>query len=503
MFDQRTQLRERLRPVVRTLRGVRFWWITAAVTLLATVAAGSMIGPVRDGRIELQAVVVAVLVVVAVGVALAGVVAAMSFRNQRDIATRLERRFPTLQQRLLTAIELSQSSTGQPLGYLQRRVIDEAHSHSKTHRWTEVVPPGQVMISRMAGLVALAAMVGTLAFLITDTPIGGSTALSVAASVENPGLILVEPGNTEVERGTSLIVTARFDSEAELRPPVELICIAEDGSERRYTMRQTLEDPIVSAFVPSIDASMRYQVVSPTLQSEIYQADVFDFPSLVRADAELEFPEYTSMPKKRIEDTLRVSMVEGTKLAWELNLNKPVAEVTLVSDTKEQIALVAQADNPLLYRAEFQMNESRRWRLELVDDAGRQNKFPPELIARVFANEPPAVKMLAGGDAEASPLEEFPIAVSVKDDFEVVRFGVSYGFPGEASQEIILGESVPKGQTRRGDHLIDFESLNAKADQLLTYFLWAEDKDRDGKVRRNQGDLHFIEIRPFEEIYRE
>jgi len=503
MFDQRTQLQERLRPVVRTLRGVRFWWITAAVLLLATIATVLIIGPVRDGRLETQSVVIAIVSVVAVGIAMAALVSAVSYRNPRDIATRLERRFPTLQQRLLTAIELMRNTDGQPLGYLQRRVIEEAHAHSKTHRWTEVVPPSQVMVSRMAGLVALAAMVGTLAFLAAGGPIEDPNSLGVASSMGNFAKVQVEPGNTEIERGTSLIVTARFENAADLEAAVELICIAEDGSERRYTMRQTLDDPIVSAFVPSIDASMRYQVVSPTLQSEIYQADVFDFPSLVRADAELEFPQYTSMLKKRIEDTLRVSMVEGTKLSWELNLNKPVGEAMLVSDTKEQIALVAQADNPLRYRAEFQMSESRRWRLELVDDAGRQNKFPPELIARVFANEPPTVKMLVGGDAEASPLEEFPIAVSVKDDFEVVRFGVSYGFPGDASQEIILGESVPKGETRRGDHLFDFEALNAKADQLLTYYLWAEDKDRDGKVRRNQGDLHFIEIRPFEEIFRE
>lgn len=503
MFDQRTQLRERLRPVVRTLRGVRFWWITAAVLVLATITAAMMIGPVREGKAEAQTVVLAVVGTVAVGGALAWLVAAVSYRNERDLAMRLERRFPTLQQRLLTAIDLAQSTQGKPLGFLQTRVIDEAHSHSKTHRWTEVVPAGQVVVSRLACLAAIAAMVGTLAFLVNDQPVGNANSQGSGVSAVIPGTIQVEPGNTEVERGTSMIVTARFQSEAELQSPIELICVAADGSQRRYTMRQTLEDPIVSAFVPSIDSPLRYQVVSPTLQSEFYQADVFDFPALVRADAELEFPQYTSMPNKRIEDTLRVSVVEGTKVSWDLLLNKPVKEATLVGDDNQRIALVMAGEDNLRFRADFVLDQSRRWRLELVDEAGRQNKFPPELVAKVFANEPPSVKMLLGGDAEASPLEEVPIAVSVKDDFEVVRFGVSYGIAGGQTREIVLGESVLKGETRRGDHLIDLESLETKADQLLTYHLWAEDLDRNGQVRRNQGDLHFIEIRPFEEIYRE
>src|SRR5690606_38332419 len=124
---------------------------------------------------------------------------------------------------------------------------------------------------------------------------------------------------------------------------------------RRFPMKQTLDDPILSAFVASVDASLRYQVVSERYQSEIFTAEVFDYPALTRADAELEYPEYTGMQPKRIEDTVRVTAVEGTQLLWELNLNKPVDRAALVDTAGNRIELQVSGEEPTRYLTNFQM----------------------------------------------------------------------------------------------------------------------------------------------------
>jgi hypothetical protein len=477
------------------------------IVLAATVIGWALAVPVGQGRYAGDTVAIVILVTVAIGLVAAAIFAGRSFRNLRRIAKRVEDRFPSLDQRLLTAIELADvESAGGPapsLGYLQSRVIEEANSHSRSHRWADVVSPRQVWLSRSVGVVSLVAMAGTLWVLAFGRP-AGRRPDSVALGMLTPALrISVEPGDTEVERGTGMTVTVRFSRSEDVDDQTELVCISEDGSERRYPMRQTLSDPVVSAFISSVDAPLRYQVVSPRVKTGFYSVDVFDFPSLVRADAELEFPAFTEMPTKRIEDTLRVTMVEGTRLRWELSLNRPVAAATLVDADGGRIELGADAENRTRYRAEFEMARSQSWRLELVDASGRQNKFTTELVARVFANDPPVLKSVAGGDAEVSPLEEFPVVVSVRDDFGLGRFGVSYLFSGGREEDIELGGSVPPGENRRGEYLFDFESLGAKPDQLLTYHFWAEDTDRDGKPRRTRGELQFVEVRPFEEIYRE
>ena len=96
------------------------------------------------------------------------------------------------------------------------------------------------------------------------------------------------------------------------------------------------------------------------------------------------------------------------------------------------------------------------------------------------------------------------------DDFGVVRTGVSYALGGDEPQEIELPTHSHRrpGRVQRQKeqslaHLIEFESLQAKPDQLVSYFVWAEDIGPDGKPRRTMSDMYFAEVRPFEEIFRQ
>ncbi len=226
----------------------------------------------------------------------------------------------------------------------------------------------------------------------------------------------MEPGNTEVERGTSLVITARFTG-GNVPDKADLVCQAADGSERRITMTQNLDDPIVGGFLSSVDQAFQYRVVTPDWESEAFTVDVFEFPAMVRSDANLKYPEYTKLEEKRIEDTVRVSAVEGTEVTWLCFLNKEVVSAELVAKDGTRIPLQADADSPGAMSIKLDLQETQRFKLELLDDAGRKNKYPPELVARVLPNQPPSLKLTVAGDTSVSPLEELPIAAEVRDDF--------------------------------------------------------------------------------------
>src|SRR2546428_6789794 len=66
-----------------------------------------------------------------------------------------------------------------------------------------------------------------------------------------------------------------------------------------------------------------------------------------------------------------------------------------------------------------------------------------------------------------------------------------------------LGQSVPAKEKRNFQRVLRLEDLGLEADQLLSWFLWADDIGPDGALRRTTGDLFFAEVRPFEEIFRE
>jgi hypothetical protein len=51
--------------------------------------------------------------------------------------------------------------------------------------------------------------------------------------------------------------------------------------------------------------------------------------------------------------------------------------------------------------------------------------------------------------------------------------------------------------------VLRLEDLGVEPDSLVSWFVWAEDLDSEGKTRRTSGDMFFAEVRPFEEIFRE
>jgi hypothetical protein len=65
-----------------------------------------------------------------------------------------------------------------------------------------------------------------------------------------------------------------------------------------------------------------------------------------------------------------------------------------------------------------------------------------------------------------------------------------------------LGQSAPANEKRQFEYLIPLEKLGVDVDQVVSYFVWADDYGPDGQVRRTFSDIFFAEVRPFEEIYR-
>ncbi len=359
----------------------------------------------------------------------------------------------------------------------------------------------------MTGGLSLLMLAFVTWLLVLSPPLSQSSASRIPL-LDAPNVV-IEPGDAEVEKGSGLVISARFPSINDLPDSLDLVSMSSDQSsqdesnDQRIAMSQSLDDPILSAYVPTIEKSFRYQVVSRQWQSKLYSVDVFEFPSLVRADAVLDYPDYTQLDTKQIDDTVRVAAVEGTKLSWNLFFNKPLADVTIRNSTNELQELANVIGESSQRQFEVTLLSTTRWTIELSDDKGRKNKYPITLDARMIPNRTPELKVTGGGDLIASPLEELSLAATVKDDFGLVAAGISINCAGGATQEITLKKGIEGNTKQTIEHLIELEQLKAEPDQLLSYHFWADDYSATGEIRRTQGDLFFVEVRPFEEIYRE
>ena len=433
----------------------------------------------------------------------------------QGIARNIEAENPKLHALLLTAIEQKPDSTTHELNYLQDRVIREALAEDRRSEWRKRATR-QLRLARLGGFAALALMSAVLFALYQAAP----PRLAILTMMGRG--VTVTPGDTSIEKGSSLVVLAKFEGGASA-VPAEAVLVVRPANEpeRRVPLTKNLDDPVFGTSLPDIRDEMTYHVEYGREVTADFRVTVFEFPRLERADARVTFPEYTGLPEKTIDDTRRVSAVEGSALDYTFHLNKPVQSAALVEVRNRRgkeadgsstnppplvggYALVADTNRPGVYVSNFKLETSGRYELILVDDAGRTNKLPPLFVLDVLTNRAPDLKFaFPKGDQRVSALEEIAFTAEASDDFGLKGYGFAYNLAGKETTFVELGNSAGPHEKRAFNHLVPLETLGAQPDQLLSYYLWADDFGPDGSPRRTTSDMFFAEVRPFEEIFRE
>src|SRR5437867_13362520 len=415
--------------------------------------------------------------------------------DYRAIARQIEQENPRLHALLLTAVEQQPDPATGALNYLQQRVVREALEHNRRRPWASRVFE-RLFFARCAHALALILFVAVLCGLWIATPASRSPLIALKQGVT------VTPGNVSLERGSGLVVLARF--EGNLPAEASLVLKPLNEPERRLPLAKNLDDPVFGASVPEVKSDLAYRVEFAGRQTRDFNVTVFDYPKMERADAKVTFPKYTGLPEKTIPDTRRVSAVEGSVLEYTFFLNKPVATARLVAKDKTAVDLVADTNQANVYRLQLTLDQSRQYELQLKDDAGRTNKLPPHFAIDALKNRAPGLKLaFPRGDQRVSPLEEMTFQAEASDDFGLKAYGIAYGLAGQETKFVELGQNAGANEKRQFQYLLPLEEIAAQPDRLLAYYVWADDIGPDGALRRTSSDMFFAEVRPFEERFRE
>lgn len=487
-------LQSNLEPVARRERQARLWR-SLAVCWAATALAGFLF---LSTRIEVSR---AFAVSVTAAVFVLGFIAALAFVargriDYRSIARRIEREHPDLHAILITAVEQKPDHETGQLNYLQARVIREAIDEVRKRDLVSQTASSGLKWAHAAHLGALVLALVTFGKLLTLPETASTTAASAGQGVK------VEPGDVAVEKGTPLFVMVRFSGV--VPGSAMLVLTDENGDSRRLPLERTLGDPVFGGSIMEVTAPFQYRVEFPSGRTREFKASVFEYPRLERADADIRYPDYTGLAQKRIEDTRRVTAVEGSHVTVHLQLNKPVRSARLIGKDKSVTPLVTDTNRAIATLRDHKFESSRSAALELVDAEGRTNKVPAQFVFDVLPNKAPELKLTSPrGDQRVSPLEELAFAAEAADDFGLRAVGLTYAMPGKDPATIEIDAKTARHEKRPFGHMVRLEDLRAAPDELVSWFVWAEDIGPDGQLRRTASDMYFAEVRPFDEIFRE
>jgi hypothetical protein len=414
--------------------------------------------------------------------------------NFRSLIAVIARENPEVRHLISAAVEQEPLPDSGEFGFLQLRVIEEALAHPQALLWKKEISR-KTSLSRNAHVLVLFAML--LIFSVGSNLVLPRWIGLPASPFKDE--IVVTPGDTQIERGMGLVISARFGGQPP--PEAELVLVPASGKSQRLPLARHLADPVFGISLMEVTEDGLYHIEYSGRKTRDYRIRVFDFPALTRADAALHYPDYTGLTNKTIPDTRRISAVEGTLLSYTLQLNKPVVRARFVG--KEQSLPLIVQTNAVATLDPIALSKDARYLLELLDADGRTNKTPTEFVIQVLPNRPPEIKIaFPRGDQRVSRLEEMQLQGEARDDFGLLKYGVGYGVAGGEPHFIELGQSAPANEKRQFTNQIALEKLGVEIDQLVSYFAWAEDYGPDGQVRRTFSDIFFAEVRPFEEIFR-
>ena len=491
-------LRQWLRPVVNRrkklllLRRLAICWLIASLAGIALIVVNYLWGwywSVTNYALCIAAVI-------------ASIRTWYKLRNiepdYKSIARTIEKQNPDLKATLLTAIEQQPKDPLGGLGYLQERVVGEAMAHAKNHKWTQSISQKTLVLTGISQTAALLLLIFVMSQLL---PFSSYLPLNTDSSTKGYQ-ISVNPGDTSLEAGTAVVITARFGGKLPNEVKLLMGRSAEDVQEIQLT--RNLEDPVFGGIIPQVNSDMYYHIEYANRRTREYKIITYNHPRLERADANIVYPSYTNLPDKVIKDTRQIGVIEGSKVTLTFTLNKEVDTARLSARDGSELDLSKDTEDPNIFTAFLEPVQRRQYELKLVDDRGRANKVPPRFVIDVHKNLPPELKpIFPNRDMEASPLEELTFEADVSDDYGVTAHGVSFTLAGIENRDVKLGDAIPPNQTKAMEYLLELEESGARPDQLLTYYFWADDIGPDGNIRRTSTDLYFTEIRPFEQIFRE
>ncbi len=413
---------------------------------------------------------------------------------------------PTLNSVIVTAAEQRPGPDGR-FNLLQALLLDDAMAKARRARWEGAVPWHSMLKGHL--WPSLVCVAFTVALFVVPLQKVGQVAkakgASAAAAAANTKPLEVSPGDVELEQGSSLVVLARFNR---LPKDARLVVLVPGQPERRVAMVRNLADPVFGGTVPNLTNSFAYRVESDVATSPDYKVTVFQYPELERSVADIEYPAYTGKAPRHVEDTRRVTAVEGSRLALSLQLTKPVTNAVLVSRSSNaaSLRLVVSSNQPLasLPAMVLGLTNGATYDLHLADADGRTNRVRTPFTLEVAPNRPPELRLaLPRGDIRPSALEEVSFSGTVSDDFGVLAFGMGLIRAGGEPELTSLGTNVAAILKQPFAHQVRLEELQAKPDDVFGWFLWADDIGPDGEVRRTNGDIFFGEVRPFEQVFRE
>jgi hypothetical protein len=319
-------------------------------------------------------------------------------------------------------------------------------------------------------------------------------------AASSPYAILVEPGDTVVARGADLKLGARLQN---FESDQADLAVRSQGASQWERWPMTFDETAggFALLLFDLTEGAEYFVEAGGVRSATHRIEVADLPYVRRIDLEYRFPAYTGLSPRVEEDGGDVAALRGTRVRVSVTPTIAVPEGVLVVES-DTIPLEPAVDGALA--GTFTVEANGFYRVLFRTALGQLVVGSPDYLIDVFEDQPPSIRFTEPGrDMQVTAVEEVFAEVVAEDDYGIRALDLVFSVNGGDERVVSLyGGATARSQLTAG-HTFFLEDLDLEPGDLVSYFARTTDAGRSGDGAGATTDIYFLEVRPFDRIYRQ
>ena len=462
----------------------------------------------------------------------------------RDVALNVERHHPSLEDRLVSAVQFGNREPNDAIeAHMLQRLLEDTTQSVKGIDFKATVDSSRTR--KHVGIALLVLSACALLSLLFPSEIQTSL-LRVLVPWEKTEPILttkltVTPGNARILRGKSLpihvTVTGKSADKVVLtytsRARLQSALTEEGTAGQAINMVQNPGDKRGFTYeIFNIDADMEYAVQANEATSARYTVEVFEMPRVTDIAVAYTYPEYTALKSVVQQGTGDIHAVVGTRAEIRLTTNKAIQTATFTVKNHIKKVDIDNVDGGTTQRdmnvpinlserhandrkmvisdgniltTTVDVTEDGTYAVELLCIDGFNNEIPVEYkIRAVPDNAPEVVIKEPGRDVKATKLEEVQIIAEAKDDYGVEKLSLMYRIGAGDLQELAMETmDIEEKVLRRGIYTFYMEEFDVEPGEVISYYAQATDNNTLTGPGKASSQIYFIEVRPFNERFQE
>ena len=416
------------------------------------------------------------------------------------LARLIEEHSPGTEDRLVTAVEYANGNGESRISpAIVNRLYQDANSVSAMLDVRNVIRRSRLLLYGGAALASLLLFAGVLKWGPREISEGVAqlvTPTTLAAS-KNALSIKVKPGTARVPKGSDQDITAtlvNFDSQ-------QVTIFARPLGSKDDFQGQVMEpakaktDFRFSIF--NIQDSMEYFVESNSVRSDVFKLNVVDLPFVKQLDLTLNFPAFTNLPTKAVEDGGDIAALKGTLATITAKLSGKVRAANIVFADGKKSEMKLQGSD---FVGQLTVAGDTSYYIELVSVDGEAYRGSNEYDVSILSDQPPVISFdKPGRDKKATNLEEVFTQARAEDDYGIVSMDLHFSVNGGEEKKVNLQQLTRESaRSLSGAYTFFLEEYNLKPGDFISYFAKARDASNEAT-----SDIYFIEVKPFEMEYKQ